>query len=426
MESSARTQRLKEISAGTPCAHKDIYYKGRNEVMPVYNIDLDCLIYNQYNGRIATFVKTHEKDHGTIDATTPNGEALIEKFLWESKKTRNKRTLEDLNDRGQLEYGIVTADGVVIDGNRRYMLLKKLKTEKQEGTGYFKAIILPDTLESKRKEIMQLETTYQMGVDDKVDYNPIQKYLKCRDLKSEDFRIDEIAKMMGETATTIEEYLSILDLMDEYLREYGYEGIYRILETEKLEGHFVDLNNYMARYNSGRQLDIDWIPEKEDLDDVKKVYFDYMRADFGVHDVRIIANPAKDKGLFTKKDLWDGFVKKHYEAKEEAGDEESTLEEKREKNPDTEVTTLIHSHDSEYKKNIESNLKGNLGRSKRELDDQNSQDEPLELLVRACRTLEKINPDVESFQCQEVRDVSHTIRKMAERFIKIVDGKAKV
>ena len=97
---------------------------------------------------------------------------------------------------GQQRYGIVTADGIIIDGNRRAMLLNRLFNTHEklgftyaqvEHCRYFLAIILPD--DAEERDIQQLETIYQMGEDDKLDYNPIEKYLKCKELKTTDYCI---------------------------------------------------------------------------------------------------------------------------------------------------------------------------------------------------------------------------------------------
>lgn len=427
METQLRIKKLKEIVDGKPCAQKDIHYKGRRQTMAVFDIPLEYLIYNQYNGRIATFVKTYERQHHPIDATTDGGKELIAKFLWESKESRNRTTQEDLHLKGQLEYGIVTADGVIIDGNRRFMLLEKNKEKYKEATAYFKAIILEDTLEGSKKEVIALETTYQMGVDEKVDYNPIQKYLKCRDLIEQGFSEGEIAKMMGELESKIKEYLSILGLMDEYLKEYEYEGMYRVLETEKLESQFIDLNNYLSKYRGeqGRVHDMNWTPNPEDIDELQKVYFGYMRARFGVHDIRIIANPSKGQGIFTKKDLWENFANNYFNAIEKIEDEKS-LQEMREENPTIQdVVSLISTRDSEFQKKVDGKLKGNLGRTSRELEDQNSADEPLELMQRAKKTLEKVKTEVQSFGTPDIRNIAKEIEKLAYDLKKAAEDKIK-
>ena len=47
-------------------------------------------------------------------------------------------------------------------------------------------------------DIQQLETIYQMGEDEKLDYNPIEKYLKCKELQRLGFTNKEISEFMSE------------------------------------------------------------------------------------------------------------------------------------------------------------------------------------------------------------------------------------
>jgi len=82
MEQKLRVDYFDKLKKGTPYSYKDIYYKGSTKKLPVYQIDLDYLVYNQYNGRIASLVKSHYKETGfEIDANDPKGIELIEKFL---------------------------------------------------------------------------------------------------------------------------------------------------------------------------------------------------------------------------------------------------------------------------------------------------------------------------------------------------------
>jgi len=72
MNKEARIKYFEKLKQGKPYSHKDIYYRGRKQKLPVYEIDLEYLIYNQWNGRIASLVKSHLKETGEeIDATTP-------------------------------------------------------------------------------------------------------------------------------------------------------------------------------------------------------------------------------------------------------------------------------------------------------------------------------------------------------------------
>src|SRR3546814_3408398 len=85
----------------------------------LYRIDLDHLIYNRHNGRIEAEMLTWEQENaapiGTYDDEL---HGKIGAFLWDSNKGRNKATLADLTSKGQQKPGIVSLDGVIIDGNR--------------------------------------------------------------------------------------------------------------------------------------------------------------------------------------------------------------------------------------------------------------------------------------------------------------------
>jgi len=427
MDANLRTQKIQELierKKDNPYSSKELYYMKKVQKMPVYEIPVDLLIFNQYNGRIGTFVKTYEKQYGPIDASTKEGEKLIVDFLWNSKVNRNKVTMEDIERHGQLEFGIVTQDGVVIDGNRRCMLLKKIAEKTKSNPTYFKAIVLDETLQSNPKEIRKLETMYQMGVDEKVDYNAIEQYLKCQDL-SNDFTNDEIAEMMGKHPSDIKNYLDILDLMEEYLHTYGYDGMYTRLNEETVEGPFVDLRGYLEKQTTGKGIiGRDWQPKPEDFDDLKNIYFDYIRAGFRTaHNIRDIGNPAKGQGFFNHKRVWDEFVKRYYEKIEPINDNEKSLKELRAERPSERLEDIIKGRDSDWKKAVEPSMKENIGRTKRDLDDQKEVNAPMELLERAKRTLLSINTDIGAFRGEEIRNISHEIRKIAEEFIKIIDHK---
>ncbi len=180
MNETLRTQRLDEIRKKDAYSYMEVVYNTARKKLPVHEIPLDALIYNKYNGRIASMVKSYERQNRDLDATRAEDKLVIERFLWESNPGRNKHTEDDLERRKQLRYGIVTRDGVIIDGNRRALLLAKIAAKNNELPGYFLAVILEDTLDGNPKEIMRLETAYQMGEDEKLGYNAIEKYLRSR------------------------------------------------------------------------------------------------------------------------------------------------------------------------------------------------------------------------------------------------------
>ena len=425
MDAKLREERLDKLKTGNPYAYKEMTYKNRTEKLAVFEIPVEYLVFNQYNGRIGTFVKTHEKQYGPIDSSTPEGEKIIVDFLWNSKKNRNKDTLKDIEEKGQLEYGIITKDGVVIDGNRRCMILKMIAEKNKTAPTYFKAVILDDTLDNNPKEIRKLETIYQMGVDEKVDYNAIEKYLKCQDLSKEGFIHDEIGKMMGENGSKIKEYLDILELMEEYLKTYGYEGMYTVLSEEAVEGPFVDLRGYLEAHRAGKGKK-DWIPEADDRDDLKLIYFDHIRAGIRTaHDIRNIGNPSKGQGFFNRKKIWVEFSNRYYNEIKPINEDERTLEDWREEHKGEDVDKIILARNRDWLKKAENPMKKNIALTQRSLDDFNESNFPGELLSRAQKTLNAVDTYIESFYSEDIIKQCHDIRKTVERFIDIIKKRDK-
>jgi hypothetical protein len=327
---------------------KTIIYNGVAEPHNVYEIPLEKLIYNKYNGRIKSIVKSYESGLGRkLDAKNEVDANIIESFLYDSAEYRNEKTIQSLKDYGQQEVGIVTKDMIIIDGNRRASLLKKLYRE-HNGIPYFKAIILQDNLEDKTLEIIKLETSYQMGVDNKVEYKPIEKYLRCQELVYE-FKIDisEVAKLMSEKPTRIEQWLDILKLMDEYLIYIGSPNVYTRLD--KTEGHFVDLYNYIKKYTS---------QVTSNIDELKRVYFDYIRLGLPVQRLRVIGNPKTAMSLFTIDDYWKFFYAKHIEIT--SSNTTNNFTELKSKHPEKSNEDIFTKLDSDYRMFFDEELKENL------------------------------------------------------------------
>lgn len=402
-------------------------YKGTTRTEIVYRIPLDYLVYNKYNGRIGSDVLSYEKQNGVLNAELNDDKAIIEKFLYESKVDRNKTTMDSLLKNGQQRYGIVTSDGTIVDGNRRAMLLNRLfhkrdelgySYEEVEKCKYFLAIILPD--DAEEKDIQQLETIYQMGEDDKLDYNPIEKYLKCKELKRLGFSEEDIAGFMSEKPSQVKEWLSILDLMEDYLKEYDYEGIYTRLE--KTEGPFVDLENYLDSYKKrgANVRNADWTCTDSDISDLKLVCFDYIRARYEGKEFRDIAKTGKDGSIFFYKDLWDSFLQQH---QENTPVDAQTVEELRKDYPTEDLSTLLRKRDKDWTDNAIGQLTGNLKRFSQKLGDKRASNKPGELIERALSALQAVDCEQDSFvndphieeMVREINNLTYEMKKILER-----------
>ncbi len=319
MNKEVRIQKIQEIierdKNRTDLLNHEIMWEKQLKTEKVFNIPLSYLIYNKYNGRILSRTKSLEKQNQEINLETDEGRDLIENLLWESKVDRNKKTLSSIKDFGQQKVGIITKDGVIIDGNRRAMLLNKV-----DRTGYFKAIVLPVTLEENPIEIERLETTYQMGEDEKLGYNPIEKYLKAKQIFdkltpkiSKTEAIKSISDWMGETEGEIRKYLDTMAVMDEYLEYLEYDGIYTQLDSR--EDQFLSLTKWLNTfYGESSKKAFDGYTDS-DVDDLKIIAFDFLRFrnEYDGKEFRNLAEGNSDKHFFGDKEIWQSFSSKHNE-----------------------------------------------------------------------------------------------------------------
>lgn len=350
MTAEERKIKIKEISEGKPVATgTKLKYQGEIREFNVYKIPLEFLAYNVENGRISSLVKSYKREHGNLDVSRKDDSQKIAQFLFESSEERNKKTLSDLAKNGQLEPGIITMDGVIVDGNRRASLLRNISESNQydqttkDRCSYFLARILPE--DADEKEILRLETSYQMGADSKVDYNPIEKYLHTRDMRDKNFSIDQIAEYMGLSSNKeVILNLEIMELIDSYLDTYGYAGIYTRL-PRGCEDDFLKLNIALKKVRSGK---ISWI-QSDKLDEVENdlrlISFDFIRLEEkGDFDFRMLASTSSSNFL-ADESTWNSFVDSYYGS--EASDEEDVEDVLVKANSDEEAKRLLNQRDNQ-------------------------------------------------------------------------------
>lgn len=410
MNKDTRIQKIQKIidrdQNRTDLLNQEIMWEKKLESKKVFNIPLEYLIYNKYNGRILSRTKSLEKQNQIIDVESDNGRSIIEKLLWDSKEDRNKKTEASIKEFGQQKVGIITRDGVIIDGNRRAMLLNRV-----DRLGVFKAIVLPVTLEENPIEIERLETSYQMGEDEKLGYNPIEKYLKAKQIFdklipkiSEKDAIKSIADWMGERESTVKEYLDVINKMDEYLQYLEYDGIYTQLDGR--EDQFLSLTKWLDNFygeNSKRAFDG---YKDDDVDDLKTIAFDYLRFrnEYDGKEFRNLAEGNSDKHFFGDKKIWKSFSSKHYEIinslpKEAEVDFNSNN-----------LTKHLNSRDKIFFENSKlgqenSAFLENLNDHKYNIGYNKAGDEPEKLIKRASQTFDAIKTNHKAFSQPEIQNL---------------------
>jgi len=431
MTRQARKEELTRIKTGEHVSTKKVPGKG---MRPVYRIPLEYLSYNPYNTRFLSQAKTLERRFGQeLSDENPNHIAEIEKFIWNEKIDSNKSTIDSLIKHGQLEAGVVTADGIILAGNRRFRLLNEIirypdKYSNQRtgivGLDCFEAVILDDEALSK-KEIIKYESFYQFGIEDKVEYNPIQKYVAAKDQKDLGFTEQEIADnfitISKGKSKEVEKWLTVFELMNEYLDYIEESGIYTALEGR--EEAFLNLNTLLKSYRPGGSKSgrVWWTYDEHDLSALKLVFFDYIRLNIPTHDFRIF------KDIFSDESQWKNFERNVSDIVSDENNKVKSFDEYRNNNPDEDEITISRIRQNDYRENVKEGLNRLYGIENARIKSIEAQERPLDILNSIKQKLTKLeeamenNPDAEIFMTEEFYEAVNEVRKRIGKIKQEID-----
>ncbi len=225
----------------------------------VYEIKSDLLYFNDQNDRIATWVSEYETSH-KADLSSLGTEELnrvIEDFIVKSNTVALRKTQRDIALRGQLRPGVVLNDGRVIDGNRRLACVRRLARDAGE-VGWFEAVILDDATGSDPKRIKLLELAIQMGEEERVSYDPVDKLVGVyRDIvKNCLITPAEYARATGATEGEVSRLVDAARYMEEFLEFCNAPEQYHLARALKAAGPLGEFRRILNKYESKRDREL--------------------------------------------------------------------------------------------------------------------------------------------------------------------------
>ena len=288
--------------------------ENREEI--VYKVPLGLLRFRKENGRISSSVKTHERTVGPLDRTDATDQQLLRKFLREKDPEKTDELKNLLRAEGQREPGIITADGFLINGNRRKVALLELSEDFPSDDRYrtMKVVILPGERDEggppTLKEIEQIENRYQLQAEGKAEYHGFDAALSIRDKQARGYtleqqmRDDPQFRLMSQAAfkravtKRRKDLLDPLELVDEYLETIGRPGEYSAIsrglgDPEGRWQAFLDLQTSL-----GSKVTTDKGREKLEID--TKEAAKIMQAAYAVIRMREVAGFGKLHSVMRK------------------------------------------------------------------------------------------------------------------------------
>ena len=380
--------------------HEKIIIKGKADRYPVYSFPLDDLSFNKANGRIKAEVVEKESELGRILSLDDKADQkIIRDILLSLRPDENMKIKEDLGKHGQMIPGIVTCDGIVINGNRRKAILETLYDEtKREKYRYLEAQVLPSAI--TKAELWLIEAGIQLSTPQQLDYSPINHLLKLREGCDAGLDPGVMAqRIYGVSEAQLKSDLERLDLIDEYLRDFlQKEGKYYLVRQRN--EHFIDLQNILLWVRSPKgRVRKDWDWDESDINELKLVAFFYIRIPLAHLRIRGL------RDLFANKEAWLQ-VKRALNVKMELtqneksevglthdipGDDEDEHEPSEDKKgPTTAVEEMDLLEETQWRKKREDELKSFYEDAKEQEQIIKDSERPLALAKRALKNIKAI------------------------------------
>lgn len=244
------TQRAKEIvtylSEQQEVGKWRIEIAGRVEMLPFYRFPLKLLRYNPENGRLAMEVREwEEKNRRRLDPSDTKDAAVIRDLLLGLEPNETGRLQEDFEQKEQREPGVITYDGVVINGNRRMAVLEVLHQKQPSKWEHLEAVRLPRNI--SQPDLWKIEAGLQLSKDQVAEYHPVNELLKIKQGIEEKLTPEEVAAAMyGRTPEEVIDALKRLDLIDSFLQFFGQPKNYGLIKKAGLHEYFIDIQKHVV------------------------------------------------------------------------------------------------------------------------------------------------------------------------------------
>ena len=223
---------------------------GETKIIQGYRLPTKLIFYNINNGRFKQeYISLSRKYGGDLDSRKPEDAKKIQNLLLTLGEKDGKisadtqRTMNDIKKKGQLELGIITQDGFLIDGNRRMAVINKLFEENQESKyEYIDVAKLEQPIQDK--DMWAMEAGIQLGLDPKVRYKPLNELLKLDEGIKLGYTELEIAQLLyGDISPEeIKRKIGRLKLIKKYLKSF-FNDEDNIELAEGKHEHFIELQN---------------------------------------------------------------------------------------------------------------------------------------------------------------------------------------
>jgi hypothetical protein len=212
-----------------------VEYRGQKKILPVITIDPKTLLLNHNNNRLSAQLMDHSENRVVYgNPTSSQAQAVLADLL--SKTDEFKNLKEELSQIGQQNPGLITRNGLLVNGNTRVVALRQL------GKTGVDVAVLPDDADDSA--ILDLEMFLQMVHLTHQDYTFTNELLlleKCKKLGNTDKQIADKMKWTRGWQKKLDEKFQLLRLINEIRGLSTPSLAYQVFDTKSQ--HLKDLND---------------------------------------------------------------------------------------------------------------------------------------------------------------------------------------
>lgn len=222
--------RIAEIEAKVKDSDEtySVPWQNRQTLLRVINLSLGSVLLNPRSHRIRAQMESHEQ-RGLLedDPFSPAAQEVIEAVLAE---TSGFQALEDnLRESGQLDPGIITHSGVLVNANTRAVALRRLRKE------YIRVGVLPES--ANEREMTELEARLQMARDYKQEYTLTNELLFIHEQLNAGMTHADLAILLGKAQSRNPGHIK----KGEAEIEKGLRILQHVREVQELSGDAIPL-----------------------------------------------------------------------------------------------------------------------------------------------------------------------------------------
>jgi len=269
----------------------------------VISMPLDLLLYNPETHRIRAQKDLFPKQAAELveDPWTPSSQNYLEQLLKSLPSSPNQvdpefqQLRDSLENFGQKDPGLITADGILVNGNTRCAALREL------GEQHIRVAVLPSS--ATWDDINAVELSLQLRKEHKRDYSYINRLIAVEELIAKGRRLEDVARHFHVQVKTLQNDRWIYGLIDEAIQRSTLDNGHKLTLSD-FEDHQEKLRELQRAYS--KLLDTN----RDGAESLKEIRLALTILGFSKTDIRLAQPDFRSKYLDSK---LDHEFKKSYE-----------------------------------------------------------------------------------------------------------------